>query len=93
MDTTLEFIDFESLLTKIQLNDFNVFLPSTIKRVAKTKEDQDDPPRDNKRRRVKGQVRNANLKEDLKLKRGEDWKAIFKGKSRDGPTLSIGTYP
>lgn len=44
LEITLEFKDFECLLTKIQLNDFNMFLPSTIKRVAEPNENQDDPP-------------------------------------------------
>ena len=59
---------------------------------SRDKKRQREEKVDNKVREKTPQVRNNNLKGDLKLRQNESWNTIFKGKLKDEPMLSIGSY-
>ena len=94
-ETSLDLINFSSIITDIQLNKFVIFLPNSIKRLSKRpmENQRNENEREDKRVRQNNQIKNDNLSKDWALKQGESWNKIFKGKIKEGPMLECGTYP
>ena len=96
-ETTLDLVSFASIILKIQLNDFNCFLPMNIRRIAK--EETSQKKRDNTQEGLKtkkkskqeivSMVRNENINEEWKLKENESWNQTFRHKSKEAPMLSM----
>ena len=99
-DTSIELINFNLLLTDVQLNRFVCYLPGNIRKISKKNDFKEDdnvvPPT----KRVKSdngstntRVVNSDIVDEWKIKDNEDWDTCFKGKSKEGPKLTCGTYP
>jgi hypothetical protein len=104
VDTDLDLLNLKLVCSDIQTNRFFYMLPKSILQVKKDDDiDDSSSSRDRKRQKQDKQadkeekdkaspIRNTNLKEALKMRQNESWNTIFKGKSKEGPMLSIGTY-
>ena len=91
-DTDLELIDFKVLFKDILLSRFDITLPPNIAKVKNTPSTPDKNPR-NPRPSPAVMVRNDNLVREWKVRVDEKWDTVFRSKSRNGPTLSIGCKP
>ena len=92
-DTDLELIDFSILFKDILLSRFDLILPPNIAKVSK-----DDPTTETSLKKKNKtappvMVRNTNQVRDWKLRNDERWETVFRSKSRQGPTLSVGCKP
>jgi hypothetical protein len=93
-DTDLELMDFSTLFKDILLNRFDLILPPNITKVTRS----DPSSESNSIKKPKPtetavMVRNQNQMQEWKLRRDERWDTVFCNKSRQGPTLSIGSKP
>ena len=97
-DTALELTDFNTIFKDILLSRFDILLPPNIVEVKKKSRIHEDRINDDTAaKRPKAiaavMVRNPNQKSDWKLRNNEKWETVFRGKSRNGPILSIGGKP
>ena len=92
-DTTIELVTFSDILTDIKLNKFNIFLPGNIKKLSKRSAPNELNENRNKKNKLDNQVRNDDQVADWKMQPKESWNKTFKGKIKNGPMLSCGTYP
>ena len=90
-DTDLELVDFTILFKDILLSRFDISLPPNISSVKASKDDEDTSPK--KPRAAPVMVRNDNQIREWKLRNDERWETVFRAKSRQGPTLSVGCKP
>ena len=98
-ETSLNLIDFSSIISDLQLCQFNYILPPNIAKVkSDQKEDkvnldkEKDLEREAKKRKVQSsQVKNQKMVQDWKLRQNEQWNTIFKNKSKEAPVLSVGS--
>ena len=83
-ETSLDLVDFSSLFTDVQHNRFHYILSPNISKVSKDH---------SKKQKITNLIINENLKKELKLREQEKWESVFRGKSNDGPKLSLGCKP
>ena len=91
-DTDLDLIDFQTLFKDILLNRFDINLPPNIAKITNVDKHNDDEKK-NKVRNAPVMVKNDTQVRDWKLRNTEKWETVFRGKSRHGPTLSLGCKP
>ena len=91
-DTDLDLIDFQTLFKDILLSRFDINLPPNITKITNTNKDiEDEKPK--KVRTAPDMVRNESQTREWKVRNDERWETVFRGKSRHGPTLSLGCKP
>ena len=96
-ETTLELVNFSDIIIKLQLHNFNCFLPFNIKKVIKEgsllkKRDTDsDNQKSNKKAKQDNatMVKNKNMNKDWRFKDSEKLNPVFRHKSKDAPILSM----
>jgi hypothetical protein len=88
-ETNLDLMNYASLFQDISLSRFNYNLPPNIKSVQKQSQEGSYANKEKRQKRV-DQVKNVNITQGWKLRPDEKWDTIFRSKSRDGPTLSVG---
>ena len=94
MDTTITFTNFVQIFNDIQLNRFYYTLPASIKKLEpKDEKSRNEYERNPKKQKEAQAVQNNKLVREWKLRNNEQWNTIFRGKSREGPELSIGCKP
>ena len=94
-DTDLDLVDFTTLFKDILLSRFDIKLPPNI---AKVKNSESNTESSGLPKKVKIQVppvmvRNTSQIREWKLRNDERWETVFRSKSRQGPTLSVGCKP
>ncbi len=101
-ETSMELVQFSSLIVKLQLNEFSCFLPPNIKKIIKDESKKRDSPdvksstsglhnkNGKKAKQENVMIRNENIDQEWKLKESENWNLTFRHKSKDAPTLSNG---
>ena len=102
VNTDLELLNLKVVCSDIQTNRFAYMLPKSILQLKKDDDIDESSSRDRKRQRQEKAdreekdkatpIRNNNMKDAVKIRQNESWNTIFKGKSKEGPMLSIGTY-
>ena len=93
-DTDLELIDFKVLFTDILLSRFDISLPPNIAKVTtENKKKNTEISPGGARPTAAVMVRNDHPVREWKLRNEEKWDTVFRSKSRNGPTLSIGSKP
>ena len=90
-DTDLELVDFATLFKDIMLSRFDISLPPNIGSIKSGQDTPDTPPK--KARAAPVMVRNDNQVREWKLRNDEKWETVFRSKSQQGPSLSIGCKP
>ena len=99
--TSLDLVEFKSIMAKVRLNDFQCYLPPSIKKIIKdpTKKrdsDNSNQPTKNNAKRNKHEaniVRNDDSNKEWKLQENEKWNTMFRHKTKDGPLLSDKCQP
>ena len=101
-ETSLELIDFSTIVSDLKLNRYFCDLPSNIKMIVKDEiEEQGPNPREAKKRKTNSDssgssvnkvVTNQDQVQDWKFKDGETWQ-MWRNKTVNGPTLSNNTKP
>ena len=99
--TCLELVGFSNIITKIRLNEFQCYLPPSIKKIIKEdpskKREADDSnntkaaPKRNKQEAT--MIRNEDIVQEWKLRENEKWNLIFRHKTKDGPLLENRCQP
>jgi hypothetical protein len=95
IETNLELILFSSMISDIQMNRFNCYIPPSFGKLQKKKEEKEVNP-NKKLKRQENQVesvKNQSQDKNWKLRVDESWDSTFKNKSKEGPTLSVGCKP
>ena len=96
-ETSLGLVNFTNIIEKLQMNDFNCYLPINLRQIIKeetspTKRSTTQENNKNKKRTKQDNVstiKNENIKEEWRLKDGENWNQTFRHKSKDAPMLSV----
>ena len=88
-ETNLQLMDFAQLFFDIQSNRFFCSLPSNIMKLSSN---ENENKNSKKRKHVEKFINNA-MNSNWKLRNNESWDTIFKGKTKDGPMLSLGCKP
>ena len=92
-DTSIALLDYSSLFDDIMMHRFHYILPLSVKKITPHKRDttkDNDGEKDKKRARKVAMVRNDNVPPEWKLRQGESWDNVFRNKTMEGPTLSMG---
>ena len=82
-DTNISLMDFSQLFYNIQANRFFCQLPPNIKKLHSGKSTE------NKKRKQGDRIINDSPVQSWKLRQDENWDVIFKGKTNNGPSLSM----
>ena len=99
LETNTNLVDFPSIFYDIQLNKFHCALPPTIMKLKKSEEESSGVSQDKELHSVKKkkkqveQERNLDPVHNWKMRLDERWDTVFKNKTKDGPTLSVGGRP
>ena len=92
-DTALELTDFNTIFKDILLSRFDIFLPPNITKVKSNNRKDDENAAKKPKPIAAVMIRNPNQNRDWKVRNDEKWDTVFRGKSRNGPILSIGGKP
>ena len=102
-ETSLELVDFSTIVSDLKLNRYFCDLPSNIKMIAKEEDVEISNPKEAKKRKTNQDFPNSNANvskvvlnqdqvEDWKFKEGENWQ-MWRNKTVNGPTLSNNVKP
>ena len=100
METDLNLIQFSTIFSDIHLNRFYCDLPDNISKIVKRKS-EDEVTNEEKKKKLKKQaqsnavelINNNKQEADWKVRINERFDTVFKGKTKEGPMLSIGCKP
>ena len=96
--TSLELVDFMTIMSDLKLNRYYCDLPENIKLIVKGRDDSNEPSHQDKKRKPNDGasmatiVTNQELNKDWKLRDDESWHN-WRHKTGKGPTLSCGAKP
>ena len=92
--TTVSLLDFSSLFEDVMMHRFHYILPLAVKKISPPKRDMDkgegSGDKDRKKARRAAMVRNEAIPLEWKLQDSENWDNVFRNKTMEGPTLSMG---
>ena len=102
-ETSLELVDFSTIVSDLKLNRYFCDLPSNIKMIVKDEDGEGSNPKESKKRKTNIDSSNSNpnvskvvLNQDQveawKFRDGENWQ-MWRNKTVNGPTLSNNVKP
>ena len=100
-ETSLELVDFSTIISDLKLNRYYCDLPSNIKMIVKDDIEDEDAPKESKKRRTSQDSSNSNVSkvvlnqdqvQEWKFKERENWQ-MWRNKTVNGPTLSNNVKP
>ena len=91
-DTSIMLLTFSSLFDDIMMHRLYYILPLSVKKIKGKDADkkEEEESREKKKQRKVDYIKNNNVPSEWKLRQGESWDTVFKGKTLSGPEMSCG---